>query len=105
MGPFLQVGGQWEIVQKNGFRVLINITQDQDQLSAFASHSNGRVKSEEAKGFVLGPDFEMTIMGRWYKRPLHRETDTRSVYASSSGIFEGSHQGPEQSWKRVGLGE
>ena len=41
MGPFLQVGGQWDIVQSNGFRVLIDVRQNNDQLSAFASHSNG----------------------------------------------------------------
>jgi hypothetical protein len=61
MGPFLQVGGQWDIRQSNGFRVSINITQVGDQLSAFASHSNGSVQSTEAKGFVRGPDFDMTI--------------------------------------------
>ena len=61
MGPFLQVGGQWEIVQTNGFRVNMNVTQEQDRLSAFASHSNGSVQSLEAKGSVHGPDFEMTI--------------------------------------------
>ena len=61
MGPFLQVGGQWDIVQDNGFRVSINITQVEDQLSAFASHSNGSVQSTEASGSVTGPDFKMTI--------------------------------------------
>jgi hypothetical protein len=61
MGPFLQVGGEWDIVQNNGFRVRINIVQDQDRLSAFASHSNGSVQSIEAIGFVRGPNFEMTI--------------------------------------------
>lgn len=58
MGPFLQVGGQWDIVQSNGFRVRISVNQNQDRLTAFA---NGSVQSIEAKGFVRGPDFEMTI--------------------------------------------
>ena len=61
MGPFLQVGGEWDIVQTNGARVRINIVQDQDRLSAFASHHNGSVQSIEAIGFVQGPNFEMTI--------------------------------------------
>jgi hypothetical protein len=61
MGPFLQVGGEWDIVQSNGFRVRMNVNQRKDRLSAFASHSNGSVQSTEAKGFVKGPNFEMTI--------------------------------------------
>lgn len=61
MGPFLRVGGKWDIVQTNGFRVHIDITQNNDELSAFASHSNGSVQSTEAKGSVAGPDFKMTI--------------------------------------------
>lgn len=39
----------------------IKINQDQDRLSAFASHSNGSVQSIEAEGSVQGPDFKMTI--------------------------------------------
>jgi hypothetical protein len=61
MGPFLQVGGQWDIVQDNGFRVAINVHQTNDQLSASASHSAGSVQSIEATGFVAGPHFDMTI--------------------------------------------
>jgi hypothetical protein len=61
MGPFLQVGGQWDIVQGNGFRVAINITQTNDQLSAHATHSGGAVESNSATGFVQGNHFEMTI--------------------------------------------
>ncbi|EJR27178.1 hypothetical protein IIG_05003 [Bacillus cereus VD048] len=40
MGPYLQVEDEWEIVQTNGYRVQINIKQDKEFLSAFASHSN-----------------------------------------------------------------
>jgi hypothetical protein len=61
MGPFLQVGGRWEMVQRNGFRVLVDIDQYQDRLKAFASHSSGSVQSLEATGFVRGPNFEIVI--------------------------------------------
>ena len=61
MGPFLQVGGQWDIVQDNGFRVAITINQVEDELSAFASHSGGSVQSTGATGFVRGPNFVLTI--------------------------------------------
>jgi hypothetical protein len=45
----MQVDGQREMRQSNGFRVLINITQVEDQLSAFASHSKGAAQSNEVK--------------------------------------------------------
>jgi hypothetical protein len=61
MGPHLQVGGAWDIVQSNGFRVAINVMQDGDQLGADATHSAGRVVSTEARGFVRGRHFEITI--------------------------------------------
>jgi hypothetical protein len=61
MGPFLRVDGEWDIVQDNGFRVRVIVSQEQDRLSAFASHSNGSVQSTAAAGFVRGPDFDMTI--------------------------------------------
>lgn len=45
MGPYLQVGGQWIMKQTNGPVVNLTIEQDKDQISAFATHNNGRVKS------------------------------------------------------------
>ena len=60
-GPYLQVHGTWEMVQKNGFKVLLHVNQDRDLISASASHSNGRVQSLEATGFVRGPNFDLTI--------------------------------------------
>ena len=61
MASFMDVSGQWDIVQDNGFRVLINVRQTNDQLSATASHSAGKVLSTEATGVVRGPEFDMTI--------------------------------------------
>jgi hypothetical protein len=61
MGPFMRVDGSWEMVQRNGFRILVDIDQDEDRVSAFASHSQGSVRSLEAVGFVRGPNFEITI--------------------------------------------
>ena len=61
MGPYLQVAGQWSIRQTNNHIVDINVTQDKDQISAFATHSNGTVKSLNANGHVEGPMFHITI--------------------------------------------
>src|SRR5437899_1604260 len=54
--PVIQVGGQWDIRQDNGFRVSVNINQEGDQLDAFCTHSGGSVRSREATGFVRGED-------------------------------------------------
>ena len=61
MGPYLQVAGRWSIRQSNNHVVDINVTQDKDQISAFATHSSGRVKSRSARGHVDGPTFHITI--------------------------------------------
>ena len=60
MGPFLQVGGHWQMKQDNGFWVTVDIRQDQDHLTASAVSSRN-VHSTEATGFVNGPHFELTI--------------------------------------------
>lgn len=60
MGPVLQVGGKWDMVQSNGFRVTVDITQKEDRLFAAAVSDRG-VHSVSAEGFVQGPNFELTI--------------------------------------------
>ncbi|MGH6838634.1 MAG: hypothetical protein ACREDT_07505 [Methylocella sp.] len=101
MAPFLQVGGEWDIVQNNGFRVRINVTQDRDRLSAFAPHPKGSVQSAEAKGFVRGPDIEMTITWDNGTKDLYTGKLTHGLFPDS-GLPEGSYKGPEQPWKRGG---
>ena len=90
-GPFLQVGGRWEIVQSNGYSVLINITQMQDRLTAFASHSGGSVWSNEATGFVQGPNFEITIS--WSNGTKGRYTGTLSYGWFTSPLSGGFLRG------------
>ena len=108
MGPFLQVGGEWDIVQRNGFRVRINITQDQDRLSAFASHSNGSVLSTEATGFVRGPNFEMTITWNNRTKGLYTATLTHGPFTPPpQGFLKGhtkdlNHPGSESDWESEG---
>jgi hypothetical protein len=58
----MRVDGQWEIVQSNGFRVVVNISQNGDVLTVQATHSGGRVFSKDpTSGFVRGTHIEMTI--------------------------------------------
>jgi hypothetical protein len=60
MGPILQVGGKWDIVQRNGFRVTVDVRQTENRLTAAAVSDRG-VHSESAEGFVQGPNFELII--------------------------------------------
>jgi hypothetical protein len=58
----MRVDGRWDIVQSNGFRVPVNITQNGDVLSVQASHSGGSVFSKDpTDGFVSGTHMELTI--------------------------------------------
>jgi hypothetical protein len=84
--PVIQVGGQWDIRQDNGFRVSVNINQEGDQLDAFCTHSGGSVRSREATGFVRGEDFALTIT--W-------DNGTKGEYTGSlqPGFFTGANQG------------
>jgi hypothetical protein len=108
MGPFLQVGGEWDIVQRNGFRVRITITQDQDRLSAFASHSNGSVQSTAANGFVRGPDFEMTITWNNGTKGLYTARLTHGPFTPApQGFLKGhtkdlNNPGSEADWESEG---
>ena len=108
MGPFLQVGGEWDIVQQNGFRVRINITQQEDRLSAFATHSNGSVQSTEAKGFVRGPDFEITITWNNGSKGLYTGRLTHGPFTPPpTGFLKGrtqdlNHPGSQADWESEG---
>jgi hypothetical protein len=104
MGPFLQVGGQWEIIQDNGFRVLIDVVQDGDRLSAQASHSAGSVRSRTATGFVRGPDFEMTIDWTDGTKGLYTGRLTAGPWAPAPGGYlkgetrDLNHPGSRSPW-------
>jgi hypothetical protein len=70
--PVIQVGGEWDIQQGNGFRVHVNNQSagpDDNQLHAFCTHSGGSVRSKDARGFVVGDDaeyaFACTMISLW----------------------------------------
>jgi hypothetical protein len=84
--PVIQVRGEWDIQQDNGFRVHVNINQDGDQLHAFCTHSGGSVRSKDATGSVQGENFTLTIT--W-------DNGTRGEYKGSlrPGFFTAANQG------------
>jgi hypothetical protein len=108
MGPFLQVGGEWDIARTNGFRVSVNISQREDKLSAFASHSAGRVQSTEAPGFVAGPNFQMTITWDNGTQGLYTGKLTHGPFTPPPiGFLKGhtkdlTHPGSEADWESDG---
>jgi hypothetical protein len=57
----IQVAGQWQIQQENGFIVDVNIAQTNNLLDGLASHSGGTVRSTSAKGSVENEHFDFTI--------------------------------------------
>ena len=61
-----------DIQQGDGFRVHVNINQegpDDNHLHAFCTYSGGSVRSEDARGLVVGDDaeyaFACTMISLW----------------------------------------
>jgi hypothetical protein len=102
--PLLQVGGSWDIVQDNGFRVALNVTQTGDRLDAFATHSAGRVVSTEATGSVTSSHFDMTITWNDGSKGHYTGDWKRGVFDSgSNGYLDGTsvdvnHPGSHADW-------
>jgi hypothetical protein len=104
MAAIMDVSGSWDIVQDNGFRVPITVTQTDDRLSATASHSNGQVLSTEATGFVNGPEFQITITWNNQTKGQYNGTFTRGNFDSApNGFLKGrtkdlNNPGSEAGW-------
>lgn len=106
MAQFMDVSGQWDIVQDNGFRVPINVTQTNDQLTATASHAGGptgTVLSTNATGVVRGPEFEMTITWNNGTKGLYTGTFTRGHFDSPpNGFLKGETKDLNNPTSRAG---
>ena len=99
MGPYLQVGGQWEMRQSNGYRVAVNIMQTGDRLTASASHSAGRVQSRKAEGFVNGTYFELTIEWNNGSRGLYSGEFSHGPFTPPPiGYLKGSTKDLDHTW-------
>ena len=104
MAQFMDVSGRWDIVQSNGFRVPINVTQNGDQITATASHSNGQVMSREATGVVRGPEFDMIITWANGTRGHYTATFKRGHFDSPpNGFLDGvtkdlTNPGSQATW-------
>jgi hypothetical protein len=103
--PHIDVGGKWQINQRNGFVVDVSINQVDDQLDAFCTHSNGAVRSTEAKGFVAGDSFELTITWDNQTKGQYRGRLEEGFFTSADeGILRGEtkdlmHEGSVSGWE------
>lgn len=106
MGPFLQVGGTWQINQDNSHNVAIEVQQEEDRLSAVAFHS-GHVKSIEATGSVRGPHFEMTITWDDGSKGFYEgdfQPGPNPFFGSLRGHTKDlNHPGSEANWESGGI--
>jgi hypothetical protein len=78
------VGGNWEIKQDNGFRVLLNLTQNNDRISGSAKTSDGTHVSSRLEGFVTDNEFHLSILWK-------NGSDGRYI-----GSFKGENFPPNQ---------
>ena len=104
----LQVDGQWEMAQSNGFRVTVNIIQNGTVLDATAHHSGGRVQATEATGFVSGHDFNLTITWDNGSRGQYTALFKQGIGAQGGrGYLDGdtvdlNHPGSHATWQSEG---
>ncbi|MBT2392684.1 hypothetical protein J7E87_25435 [Streptomyces sp. ISL-1] len=61
-GSFINIAGQLKVVQNNRHTAFVNMQQDGDQLSGFATHAGGSVTSTGITGQVVGESVDFTIM-------------------------------------------
>ena len=103
--PCINVAGEWQIIQKNGFTVDVNINQEGNQLNGFCTHSNGSVRSNTATGFVDGESFDFTIAWNNNTRghytgqlePGHFTTDDQGILKGDS--VDELHPESTSSWE------
>ena len=100
--------GTWEIAQSTGYRVLVTITQEDDRLSATASHSGGAVTATRATGFVNGPNFELTITwnngteGKYTGQFSHGPFTPPPIGFLKGETFDTKHPASRATWQSEG---
>jgi hypothetical protein len=57
-----QVGSNWEIVQDNGFRVFLNLNQNNDRVTGTARTGDGSHVSSRLEGFVRDNELHLSIL-------------------------------------------
>ncbi len=86
MAPVVSLSGEWDITQSNAYVVHVRMNQEGDRLSAFCTHSNGRVRSLDASGTVRGDSMALTVT--W-------DNGTKGEYVGrlEAGFFTRSNEG------------
>lgn len=91
MPPVVDLSGNWQMKQSNGFYVDVSMNQDGPTLNAFCSHSGGRVRSTEATGTANGDSFILVITwGDGSKGEYTGRLETGFFTNASEGILKGN---------------
>jgi len=95
----MRVDGKWDMVQDNGYRVSLDISQQGDNLNIYATHSGGRYHSiHPTSGFVRGTHIEMTI--HWNNGSVGKYTGdlTPNKFGLPGYYFDGKSQDQVNTW-------
>src|SRR5262245_18101287 len=102
----LEVGGQWDAIQDNGFVARVDIRQDGDQIDGgdrcSYEVSTGTVRSVAAKGHVQNDYFEFLVT--WNNATERRYTGFIRRSGPDTGFITGDtedsmHPGNHSGWK------
>ena len=99
-----QVGGNWDIVQNNGFRVFVTLTQDQDKVGGSAKTSDGSHESSRLEGFVKDSELHLSILWKNGRDGRYIGSFKGEGFPPNQGVlvgFTGDLAHPESSTKWV----
>ena len=88
--PNWQVGGNWDIVQDNGFRVLVHLTQNKDRVGGSAETADGSHESMRLEGSVTDSELHLSILWKDGKGDgRYIGSFKRKGFPAGQGVLEG----------------
>ncbi|WP_439669926.1 hypothetical protein [Cupriavidus necator] len=84
-----QVGSNWDIVQGNGFRVHVFLTQNEDRIAGSAETSDGSHVSSRLEGFVTDNEFHLSILWKNGSDGRYIGSFKGKGFPAGQGVLEG----------------
>ena len=84
-----QVGSNWEIVQDNGFRVFVFLTQEKDRIAGSAKTSDKTHESSRLEGFVTDTEFHLSILWKNGADGRYIGSFKGEGFPAGQGVLEG----------------
>jgi hypothetical protein len=87
---YLRVGGSWDIIQSNGYRVNVNLTQDGPNVSGSARTLDNKLSSGGVTGTVDGSSIHLLIPWTPNSEGKYDGSWTANTVGDGSGYLKGT---------------